>query len=109
MSSLNSKREGGFSRFKGHNNVVNSRARTNFGGKKKLGSGASMVILPVNEYAATCSLCQKECEALFKPAPEKLITCSRCFTELNKPVNISLRDAFIIDSGIASDVTKILS
>ena len=43
MSSLNSKRRGGFSRAKGSSNLGNSRNQPNFGGKKTEGFVAKQI------------------------------------------------------------------
>ncbi len=78
MTSLNSKRSGGFSRAKGSNNVSNSRNQPSFGGKRMEGFGANKMTQPAKKHTGTCSKCQKKCKSILIPTPAKPLCCSNC-------------------------------
>jgi CxxC-x17-CxxC domain-containing protein len=77
MSSLNSKRAGGFSRFKGTNTKGSFGDQPSFGGRKAVDT----IPRSTKKYSGTCAGCQKRCEALFMPTREKPLYCSDCFAK----------------------------
>ena len=77
MNSLNSKRAGGFSRFKG------THAKGVFGNQPRFAAkkDAMKIVRPNQKYRGVCAACQKKCEALFIPTPAKPLYCTECFAQ----------------------------
>lgn len=77
MNSLNSKRAGGFSRFKGTNTKGVFGQQATFGTKQP----TNKIVRPPKKYAGICAGCQQKCQALFIPTKDKPLYCSACFAK----------------------------